>query len=101
MHLQREEAEEKVHSHKKSATPKAVADFWLPLRAFIRNTTGSYKKVWSEYRDSNPRPLGPEPSAIPNFAIPRNADIIMKNIRVVKCQAENINFYETKPVFDR
>ena len=27
--------------------------------------------LWSEYRDSNPRPLGPEPSAIPNFAIPR------------------------------
>ena len=26
---------------------------------------------WSEYRDSHPRPLGPEPSAIPNFAIPR------------------------------
>ena len=22
---------------------------------------------WSEYRDSNPRPLGPEPSAIPNL----------------------------------
>ena len=26
---------------------------------------------WSECRDSNPRPLGPEPSAIPNFATPR------------------------------
>ena len=26
---------------------------------------------WSEWRDSNPRPLGPEPSAIPNFATPR------------------------------
>ena len=47
---------------------------------------------WSEYRDSNPRPLGPEPSAIPNFAIPRNADIIMKKPCVVKCQAENIAF---------
>ena len=33
---------------------------WSPSRAFIRTTTGSYKKVWSEYRDSNPRPLGPE-----------------------------------------
>jgi hypothetical protein len=26
---------------------------------------------WSERRDSNPGPLGPEPSAIPNFATPR------------------------------
>ena len=25
---------------------------------------------WSEWRDLNPRPLGPEPSAIPNFATP-------------------------------
>ena len=23
--------------------------------------------IWSECRDSNPRPLGPEPSAIPNL----------------------------------
>ena len=27
--------------------------------------------MWSEWRDSNPRPLGPEPSAIPSFATPR------------------------------
>ena len=27
-------------------------------------------QLWSEWRDSNPRPLGPEPSAIPNFATP-------------------------------
>ena len=26
---------------------------------------------WSEWRDSNPRPLGPEPSALPNCATPR------------------------------
>ena len=26
---------------------------------------------WSECRDLNPRPLGPEPSAIPSFATPR------------------------------
>ena len=32
---------------------------------------------WSEWRDSNPRPLGPEPSAIPNFATPRNCLIII------------------------
>ena len=28
-------------------------------------------QLWSECRDLNPRPLGPEPSAIPNFATPR------------------------------
>ncbi len=33
---------------------------------------------WSECRDSNPRPLGPEPSAIPNFATPRCQAIIIK-----------------------
>ena len=27
--------------------------------------------IWSEQGDSNPRPLGPEPSAIPSFAMPR------------------------------
>ena len=32
--------------------------------------------LWSEWRDSNPRPLGPEPSAIPSFATPRCHNII-------------------------
>ena len=27
--------------------------------------------VWSRRRDLNPRPLGPEPSALPNCATPR------------------------------
>lgn len=27
--------------------------------------------IWSEWRDSNPRPLGPEPSTLPNCATPR------------------------------
>ncbi len=27
--------------------------------------------LWSECRDLNPGPLGPEPSAIPSFATPR------------------------------
>ena len=31
---------------------------------------------WSECRDSNPRPLGPEPSAIPNFATPRKPNLL-------------------------
>ena len=41
---------------------------------------------WSEYRDSNPRPLGPEPSAIPNFAIPRNP--IYYNGKIRFCQSK-------------
>ena len=32
--------------------------------------------IWSECRDLNPRPLEPEPSAIPNFATPRYANLL-------------------------
>ena len=46
-----------------------------------------YRKVsedfWSEWRDSNPRPLGPEPSALPNCATPRNyffSPVIIANL---------------------
>ena len=37
----------------------------------IRLKSKGFNRIWSECRDSNPRPLGPEPSAIPNFATPR------------------------------
>ena len=37
----------------------------------IRMKSKDFSRIWSECRDSNPRPLGPEPSAIPNFATPR------------------------------
>ena len=37
----------------------------------IRLKSEDFNRIWSECRDSNPRPLGPEPSAIPNFATPR------------------------------
>ncbi len=37
----------------------------------IRRQQKQSPDFWSECRDSNPRPLGPEPSAIPNFATPR------------------------------
>ena len=30
---------------------------------------------WSEWRDLNPRPLGPEPSAIPSFATPGRKNV--------------------------
>ena len=42
--------------------------------------------LWSERLDLNQRPLGPEPSAIPNFATPRNCSaIISSNSRIVNC----------------
>ena len=34
-------------------------------------TIQSPRRRWSEWRDLNPRPHGPEPCAIPNFATPR------------------------------
>ena len=37
----------------------------------IRLKSTDFNRIWSECRDLNPRPLGPEPSAIPNFATPR------------------------------
>ena len=68
---------------KKPATTSVVTGLFLTLTLFgpvfripmpiqIRKPTLWVSfLIWSEYRDSNPRPLGPEPSAIPNFAIPR------------------------------
>ncbi len=47
---------------------------------------GAYS--WSEWRDLNPRPLGPEPSAIPNFATPRRSIIIMNDFPLVKSLLE-------------
>ena len=40
----------------------------------IRLKSEDFSRIWSECRDSNPRPLGPEPSAIPNFATPRQLE---------------------------
>ena len=44
------------------------------FRFFQRKIGASDTKLapkWSEWRDSNSRPLGPEPSALPNCATPR------------------------------
>ena len=64
-----------------------------PKKAKVRTVTSSKITVltWSEYRDSNPRPLGPEPSAIPSFAIPRYHDIILKITASVKGFLPNIS----------
>lgn len=41
--------------------------------------------IWSEWWDLNPRPHGPEPCTIPNFATPRCIyDIIKHGKRFVK-----------------
>ena len=45
-----------------------VPSFRIPQPIQIRKPTRWVGfLIWSEYRDSNPRPLGPEPSAIPNL----------------------------------
>ena len=44
---------------------------------------------WSEWRDSNPRPLGPEPSAIPNFATPRIC------LFIILTRQEKVKYYFT------
>ena len=72
-----------VRSAHAAATQRTVSfaiKFFIFLSIILSPDLKSVKKpastkvnagLWSEYRDSNPRPLGPEPSAIPNFAIPR------------------------------
>ena len=46
-----------------------------------------FQRIWSECRDLNPRPLGPEPSAIPNFATPRR--LLYYKQKNAGCQALN------------
>ena len=52
----------------------------------IRLKPDGFNRIWSECRDLNPRPLGPEPSAIPNFATPRDLGIIVNRNGFVKCR---------------
>lgn len=46
----------------------------------------------SGQQDLNLRPLGPQPSALPSYAIPRNISIILEMFLLVKR-----NFSETAP----
>ena len=41
-------------------------------------------RMWSEWQDSNLRPLGPEPSALPSCATPRDQIIIAQSVAPVK-----------------
>ena len=43
-----------------------------------------FSPFWSRRRDLNPRPLGPEPSALPNCATPRTVNIISNRARFCK-----------------
>ena len=66
--------------------------FRIPTPIQIRKPTRRVSfLIWSEYRDSNPRPLGPEPSAIPNFAIPRNP--IYYNGIFFRCQCKILDLF--------
>ena len=51
-----------------------------------RGRKADFATTWSECRDLNPGPLGPEPSAIPNFATPRKGTYHYKDAWAV-CQA--------------
>ena len=79
-----------VHSAPRCAVCFPALCFWAAMRKLLtpvrtstlksrRNTfnkkqTGKFLSVfWSRRRDLNPRPLGPEPSALPNCATPRQA----------------------------
>ena len=53
------------------ATGKPDFMVQVPHKRNIRFPQKREPDIWSEWRDLNPRPLGPEPSAIPNFATPR------------------------------
>ena len=55
-----------------------------------QNNRLRYCFLWSECRDSNPRPLGPEPSAIPSFATPRRPSYY--NGKNGNCQPELLLF---------
>ena len=44
----------------------------------------SLRCFWSRRRDLNPRPLGPEPSALPNCATPRTVNIISNRTHFCK-----------------
>ena len=60
------------HSDGKKADSKAVRKLVLqPISNKKREPKKRSPQFWSEWRDSNPRPHGPEPCAIPNFATPR------------------------------
>ena len=62
-----------------TAVIKSIAYLYMSVKGLFFQLSGE-KEIrsrqasapeWSECRESNPRPLGPEPSAIPNFATPR------------------------------
>ena len=56
----------------KKADSQAVRKLVLqPISNKKREPKKRSPQFWSEWRDSNPRPHGPEPCAIPNFATPR------------------------------
>ena len=74
--------------------------FRIPLPIQIRKSTRWVDfLIWSEYRDSNPRPLGPEPSAIPNFAIPRSPKYYNENI--ANCQGLFPEFWDCTHIFPK
>ena len=62
--------------------PSYVKERFFTRLSVIQKRTGKILSVfvWSRRRDSNPRPLGPEPSALPNCATPRFSYAILAQL---------------------
>ena len=55
---------------------------WVAFFRVTKNGAGIFLlRFWSRRRDLNPRPLGPEPSALPNCATPRLRCILYQRRR--------------------
>ena len=55
-----------------------------------------YKALWSRWRDSNPRPLRPERSALPSWATPRNNGLTTKRLSTLLGRGRRIRTLGTR-----
>ena len=78
---------------------KKVKNLTVNKEKVPQNNRLRYCFLWSEWRDLNPRPLGPEPSAIPNFATPRNTSIIMRAVAPVKTKFRPSAIMDRRPKY--
>ena len=54
-----------------TVTPTILCILWASTIPYKAKTTRFGWFKWSKWRDSNPRPFGPEPNALPSCATPR------------------------------
>ena len=65
-----------LHSYKVDVVGLARLELATSRLSGVRSNHLSYRPLflWSRWRDSNPRPHGPKPRALPNCATPRLAE---------------------------